>query len=339
MQFARLTTTTSANQHAVPPSLSTAGGGGTAVCEPLTASYPSGVAVAIPGFNGGRRQEPGERRGDRPERPMRHAEPGESTGDHDRISLLQRFFDILGGTDGGEVSSRAATVMQRMEKSLRDFCHRHLERRLGELRELDTLRLQARRDPLTGLANRRRFTEVLQREENRVARYGHPLSLIVFDIDFFKQVNDTYGHPAGDKVLAEVSRCLEEHIRSTDIACRIGGEEFAVVLPNTHRRAAGRLAERLRRGIAARGCAVDRQLVIRVTASFGVAGLESATATIDDQDAAARDAGTTSPITLLAAADLALYDAKRAGRNRVCSAAGNTPASPVAGSGKAVVFG
>ena len=157
----------------------------------------------------------------------------------------------------------------------------------------------ARTDGLTGLLNRRAFDDELAIAVMRVERYRYPqdLSLITLDIDNFKHLNDTYGHPAGDKVIRAVSRILLTTSRRVDRVARIGGEEFAIVLADTSYTAALRLAERLRQAISS-----DNSTGITCSASFGVACLQSA-----DK----------SPEALLHAADGALYAAKAAGRNCV----------------------
>jgi diguanylate cyclase (GGDEF)-like protein len=161
---------------------------------------------------------------------------------------------------------------------------------------------QAVTDALTGLANRRQFYEVLGREFERAHRFGTPLSLILLDIDDFKQINDTRGHLAGDAVLHGVAATLAELIREIDMAARYGGEEFAILLPQTAQDGAAQLAERLRREIAARPIRFGPDEIDGITASFGVAaGPEDSMTQID----------------LIASADAALYQAKRDGKNHV----------------------
>ena len=155
----------------------------------------------------------------------------------------------------------------------------------------------ARTDGLTGLLNRRAFDSELGIAAARAERYQRDLSLVLIDIDHFKALNDTFGHPAGDAVLRIVARTLVANARRVDVAARIGGEEFAIILADTPSAAALRLAERAREAISAAG--VER---ISFTASLGVASLGA-------------DART--PAALLKAADTALYVAKQAGRNRV----------------------
>ena len=155
----------------------------------------------------------------------------------------------------------------------------------------------ARTDGLTGLLNRRAFDDELAIAVTRAERYPQDLSLITLDIDNFKQLNDTYGHPAGDEVIRAVSRVLLATSRRVDRVARIGGEEFAIVLADTSSTAALRLAERLRQAISS-----DDSTGITCSASFGVACLQST----DKR-----------PEALLHAVDRALYAAKAAGRNCV----------------------
>ncbi len=161
---------------------------------------------------------------------------------------------------------------------------------------------QAVTDELTGLFNHRRFQEVVDAEVERARRFEQPVGLIMLDIDDFKNVNDTYGHQQGDVVLREVASVLRANSREIDEPARYGGEELALALPQTDLEGTYLLAERVRTAIEELDIPrVDRRGTIRVTASFGVAALpESA----DGKD------------TLIAAADAALYQAKRAGKNR-----------------------
>jgi diguanylate cyclase (GGDEF)-like protein len=170
------------------------------------------------------------------------------------------------------------------------------------------VRDMAIRDPLTGLVNHGEFQRVLAHEAGRLERFstlrspGHRLSLLMIDIDHFKALNDRFGHPAGDAVLASVSRAISGAVRSFDIAARYGGEEFAVVLPETDDEGAKQVAERVREAVAASVSAPGNGPRRRVTVSIG-----SATAPAD---------GVT-PAELLGSADDALYRSKEAGRNRV----------------------
>ncbi len=158
----------------------------------------------------------------------------------------------------------------------------------------------SRTDRLTQLNNRGYWEECLQGEFARFRRTRHPCSLIMFDIDHFKKVNDTYGHQAGDEVIRVTSRILRESIRTTDIAGRYGGEEFGVILVNTSAEQGMVLAERLRKRIEATVVTFE-QLEIRYTISLGLADVT------EDM---------TEPAQWLSQSDQALYQAKHAGRNR-----------------------
>lgn len=155
-------------------------------------------------------------------------------------------------------------------------------------------------DPLTGLLNRRRAFEVLESEVRRHQRYGSPISVILFDIDHFKSINDTHGHLVGDEVLRYVCCLVRHDIRTTDVFARYGGEEFIVVLPETPRKRGGIVAEKLRKRLSG-STFTAAPLAFQVTASFGVAG--------------ARRSDTAEE--LLSRADRAMYRAKQCGRNRV----------------------
>ncbi len=165
----------------------------------------------------------------------------------------------------------------------------------------------ASHDALTSLANRRVFDGQLAYELARSRRYGHNFGLIIFDLDFFKMVNDRFGHPAGDAVLLKVAELVRAHVRETDLAARIGGEEFAVILPETSEEEVLAVAEKLRTSIAAsetRAPSGSHQ-VIGITASFG---------------ATCSGAGPMSAAEIVGCADAALYRSKHAGRNRVTMA-------------------
>jgi diguanylate cyclase (GGDEF)-like protein len=171
-----------------------------------------------------------------------------------------------------------------------------LERVNKELAELATI------DSLTQVANRRAVETRLVHEFQRAKRYKHPLTCILLDIDHFKKVNDTYGHPVGDKVLIEVAAALREATRNTDLVSRFGGEEFLVLAPETAAAAGGFVADRIRESIAYRTSQKSDQGLPAVTASLGVASTELTVANETE---------------LVARADQALYRAKHEGRNRV----------------------
>jgi diguanylate cyclase (GGDEF)-like protein len=167
----------------------------------------------------------------------------------------------------------------------------------------DVVQRQASTDDLTGLVNRRRFIEALEAEIERARRFDSPLTVILADLDDFKRVNDELGHHAGDIVLRCFADLMRSHVREVDVPGRIGGEEFAIVLPETDVEGAASVAERMRQALGAVSVPVDDDHSVRVTASFGVAGLQT-TQSGDD---------------LLRAADAALYRAKADGKNRVAT--------------------
>jgi diguanylate cyclase (GGDEF)-like protein len=150
-------------------------------------------------------------------------------------------------------------------------------------------------DPLTNIKNRRYYEQRIQKEISRSCRYKEPLSLIIFDIDHFKQVNDTYGHEIGDTVLIEYTRLISTMLRETDELCRIGGEEFVIITPHTTRLEAYKMAEKIRKAVS------QYKGVVPITLSFGVS---------ECQDCENKD-------SLFKRTDQALYEAKNSGRNKV----------------------
>ncbi len=213
------------------------------------------------------------------------------------------------------------TEVKRSETELRatheelDRLNRELEARVAErTRELQEANQRlgelASVDSLTGASNRRHFLEQARAEISRAKRQGLPLSVVMLDIDFFKSINDRYGHEAGDKVLISLAATIQADLRAGDIFARLGGEEFILMLPGQDRHEAFRMAERLRVLVAEM---VTADCPARITVSAGVASLESETGDVDD---------------LLRRADQALYQAKHQGRNQVCVA---HPARPGGG--------
>ena len=168
----------------------------------------------------------------------------------------------------------------------------------------DQLVERANTDSLTGLYNHRYFQERLAVELSRAARYGHRLSLLMVDIDFFKSFNDTHGHPMGDIALRELAYVLMQQVRDVDIVARIGGEEFAIILPETSIEEAIVTAERVKKATEEQGFHDSNGEETPLTVSVGAAGYP---------DNASDRSG------LILASDVALYQAKNAGRNRVCS--------------------
>lgn len=170
---------------------------------------------------------------------------------------------------------------------------------------LDSCEEAAFTDHLTGLANRRRFERQLEREVTRTLRYYRPFCLLLLDIDNFKQVNDSYGHEAGDEAIRRIAKILQAGTRGIDTAARIGGEEFAVILTETELSGGLEVAERLRLAIKAE----EIPVVGPVTASFGVAEFPLCAQTGRE---------------LVAVADATMYEAKREGRDRVVCASTDT---------------
>lgn len=157
-------------------------------------------------------------------------------------------------------------------------------------------------DPLTGISNRRYFDTALQQYLAEFSRIGKPLGILVLDIDHFKSVNDTYGHDIGDEVLKAVSCCMFEFTRYHDIVARLGGEEFAIVAPAMTAMELRALADRIRKAISRLPLEIGN-VRLRVTVSIGLASSRPGDA----------------PVSLLKRADIALYQAKQQGRNRVCA--------------------
>jgi diguanylate cyclase (GGDEF)-like protein len=219
----------------------------------------------------------------------------ESAGNVDIQAMEAGAMDYL---VKGEISPRS------LERSLR------YATKLGAT--LEALRRMATRDELTGLLNRREYERILAEEEDRARRFGNPLSLVIIDLDHFKAVNDSYGHPAGDQVLKEAARRIAASVRTVDRAARIGGEEIALILVQTNRSSALEVAARSIALVAGSPIPIPGGQSISVTASAGVAELPL-------------DGGTGSE--LFASADRALYAAKAAGRNRAV-AAGDARGAP-----------
>jgi diguanylate cyclase (GGDEF)-like protein/PAS domain S-box-containing protein len=197
-----------------------------------------------------------------------------------------------------DVDGRWMLISLLMDITERTRAAHRLQTLQEELRELST------HDPLTGLYNRRYLQTALARELIAARRHAHPVSLVLGDLDHFKQINDRYGHLGGDAVLRVFGNLMKQHARGSDIFCRYGGEEFLLVMLNATLAIAVDRAEQLRRAIAAAAVPFGKSL-IDVTASFGVATFPG-DGTSDDE--------------LVGAADRALYAAKAAGRNCVIAA-------------------
>jgi diguanylate cyclase (GGDEF)-like protein len=221
---------------------------------------------------------------------------------HGRVTGLISFEFEPGALDESrEGRAEAMENFEQLAMTLSD----HAALSLANLRLRESLRDQSIRDALTGLYNRRHMEDALSREFSRAERHEHPVSLIMFDVDRFKNFNDEYGHEAGDQVLKELAAMLERNTRGEDIACRLGGEEFLVIMPETPPEQAEKRAEEFRR-------LVDESLTVRhgekrlgVTVSLGVAAYPEHARDVDEA---------------LAKVDEAMYAAKQAGRNAVRTA-------------------
>jgi diguanylate cyclase (GGDEF)-like protein/PAS domain S-box-containing protein len=220
-------------------------------------------------------------------------------------SALQDHVTVLQRKDGSilPVSIHASTVV--------DSDGNYVQSRssvvdITERRQLEQkLERQAQTDVLTGLCNRRHFYSLGKKELSRTHRLGTTLSVLMIDIDRFKSINDTYGHDVGDQVLMAMAQACTPQLRENDLLARLGGEEFAVLLPDTQIATAEQVANRLRETLAQMAIPLAGGNFVSFTVSAGVAALA------DPQDGLD---------TLLKRADVALYRAKRSGRNRVCVA-------------------
>ena len=209
--------------------------------------------------------------------------PGEINMPYDntRATLEMRAIDMMwNGVPAHLVTLRDVTERKRLEEQLQQ---------------------QATTDELTGIANRRQFLKLAAQELKRAARLEHPPALVLIDLDHFKQINDTYGHAAGDQALVALTKLCQKHIREIDVFARFGGDEFALLLPETNRAQAYAAVERVRQILAAGPLDLAGRPVA-LTISVGLACATSAREPLD---------------ALLARADQALYRAKAAGRNRV----------------------
>jgi diguanylate cyclase len=232
------------------------------------------------------------------------------TGPIDRISgVVER---IGAGDLTARVEVKAAGVMASLAEGVNAMAGKvaytqnelteQVERVTRELREQkDAAEKAARTDLLTGLASRRAFTESADLEMQRALRYSTPLSLVMVDLDHFKRINDNFGHRVGDTVLVSFARIVSQQVREVDVVGRLGGEEFAILLPNTDVAEAVRVTERIRLAVANNKLESNGQ-VIQYTASFGIATFSGHEVSLGG---------------FMDRADVALYKAKRYGRNRV----------------------
>jgi diguanylate cyclase (GGDEF)-like protein len=231
------------------------------------------------------------------------------------VSLLHWFFltitfGIVGGIvyfsdnitqEAFKLAKEEILERKRIEKDLK-LANEELRKRVIEVEKLqEELREQAIRDPLTDLYNRRYMSETLSREILRAEREGDLLSVIIGDIDHFKQINDTHGHQVGDFFLVETAKIFKRHIRGSDFVCRYGGEEFLFVLPGASLEDSERRAEEIRRQLEKLAVSHEEK-TLGITMSFGIAAYP-VNGTRGDE--------------IIMKADQAMYDAKRMGRNQV----------------------
>jgi diguanylate cyclase (GGDEF)-like protein len=232
------------------------------------------------------------------------------------VTALGQTEDIVEGLSVADDYIAKPYNFQELEARVRAMLRiKHLQDELDQKnRELEVANKRLRKlsitDGLTELYNHRHVHQLLREEFERSHRTGEPVAVTMIDLDRFKAVNDTYGHPTGDVILYETARILRETAREIDMVGRYGGEEFIAILPNTSEEEAAAFAERVRQAVEAHVYR-DEANEIHMTCSAGVASLPSP--------------GVDSPESLLKKADDALYAAKESGRNRVVRAYQNTP--------------
>lgn len=229
---------------------------------------------------------------------------------------IDHISEVVAGIGEGRLDTRASEVQSGVLATLATGINamagqvatnqahmQHMIDRATEAlkRQKESAERMARTDALTGLANRRSFAEQADNEVSRALRYQHTLSLVMVDIDHFKDVNDTHGHQAGDAVLVQVVQVLQSQVRDVDLVGRWGGEEFVVLLPNSSAQQAVQMANRMRQAVENTDIVLDG-LSLHCTVSMGVAELDPHTPTL---------------AALVSRADAAMYQAKRNGRNRV----------------------
>ncbi len=236
--------------------------------------------------------------------------------EHARVTVLGGTCRIadLGSTNGTWVNDRRVAETELRDGDLVRVGHTVFKYLTGtniEAKYHEAIYLLSTTDGLTGVANKSSFLDTLERELRRANRYGRILSLAIFDIDVFKKVNDTRGHLAGDYALRELSRLVAEHVRRVDTFARYGGDEFALILPETDRDNARRVCEKLCTLISEHTFTYDGA-VLSMTVSCGLA-------TVDLRPSGGKSDPPPETTRVIAAADRKLYEAKESGRNRVCA--------------------
>ncbi len=223
----------------------------------------------------------------------------------------------------GEFSIAFNQMVNKLDETMKSLKQKEAE--LMEINDMLTKEIQSRKliesslresekrykslsqiDSLTGIYNRRQFFLLAEKELKKAYRYKRPLSVLMLDLDFFKKINDTYGHAAGDKVLQMTAQIVTQNLRSVDIFGRYGGEEFVIMLPETNVTGALKVAERIRGHIEKTPFEIENNVIINITVSIGVCCEPSEKADMKMLD------------KIIDCADKALYRAKRLGRNRVC---------------------
>ncbi len=223
------------------------------------------------------------------------------------IKHHQKFQEVHKGIDDQTIKQMLEKILQELEelKEQNNNFKKKIEKqshRIEKLEdELNSAKQEANTDFLTGLFNRKSFERALEDSFKDYKEKNYPFSFCMLDIDHFKNINDTYGHPFGDEVLKEIAQILKTYLRAKDIPGRIGGEEFGIIFPGIELQDAVKVVERLRKIIENRGIPIDDNIV-NITASFGV---------IEMNDSI------NSPAELVREADELLYKAKKNGRNRV----------------------
>ncbi|ADC70617.1 diguanylate cyclase [Thioalkalivibrio sp. K90mix] len=224
-------------------------------------------------------------------------------GSRDEIGELARRFNQMRAqlnTANEQLRGRVEAADRELKEAYDQLLRQQSELEASNM-ELEQLTLT---DPLTGLGNRRAFQEAIEKDVALFRRHGDPASLLILDLDAFKQINDTHGHEGGDRILRRFAELLQDRVRTTDLVCRLGGEEFAVFLRRAEPEDALAIAEALREAVAAMEVALDDGARASITVSIGVAWLS-----LEDDLTTTR--------ALCRAADQAMYASKRRGRNRV----------------------
>jgi diguanylate cyclase (GGDEF)-like protein len=211
---------------------------------------------------------------------------------------------ILGGEPIGALNfnGNSKGYFDKRDFGFAELTAEMIARSLRNARLMSEQKKLATQDGLTKLLNHRNFYEQLDIEFSRAKRFAHPLSVVMLDIDYFKKINDTYGHPAGDAILKEMAKRIKSELRSVDIVARYGGEEFGLVLPESDSKASMLVAERIRQKVCTAPFGTDKG-EINVTVSIGVCD-SSSQAITDGTD-------------MVKKADKALYKSKHSGRNKI----------------------